>query len=129
MLSKQQKLLTKKSILINSAVYCCILRSWIVVFMVMASKRSARSGTVQDIVNSKKSKAGRTNAIGQPKTGEVEPVTLTMSDPTASQTKKGTSRQTRSNSNFSDFEHILRQSETVTLPTYTHKTNKRHTRP
>ena len=78
---------------------------------------------MQDVVNSKKLKAGRTNAKGQPKTGEVEKVTLTMSDPTASQTKKGTSRQTRSNLNFIDFEHTLRQSETVTVPTYTHKTN------
>ena len=78
---------------------------------------------MQEVVNSKKSEANRTNAKGQPKTGEAEKFTLTMSDPTASQTKKGTSRQTRSNSNFFDFEHILRQSETVTVPTYTHKTN------
>ena len=35
--------------------------------MVMASKRSACIGTVQDVVNSKKSKAGRANATGQPK--------------------------------------------------------------
>ena len=33
------------------------------------------------------------------------------------------SRPTRSNSNFIDFEQILRELETVTLPTYTHKTN------
>ena len=78
---------------------------------------------MQDVVKSKKSKAGRSNVTGQPKTGEVQRVTLTMSDPTASQTKKGTSLQTRSNSNFIDFEYILRQSETVTVPTYTHKTN------
>ena len=44
-----------------------------------------------------------------------------MSDPTESQTKKVTSYLTRSN--FIDFEQILKESEAVTLPTYTHKTN------
>ena len=59
--------------------------------MVMASKRSAQRGTVVDVVNCKKLKAGTTNTSGQPKTGQVERVNSTMSDPTASQTKKGMS--------------------------------------
>ena len=63
--------------------------------MVMASKRSGLRGTVED-VSGKKSKAGRTT--GQLKTGEVEQVTLVMSDPTESRTKKGMSRPTPSNS-------------------------------
>ena len=75
-------------------------------FMVMASKRSTQRGTVEDVVNGKKLKGDTTNTTGQPKTGQVERVNLTMSDPTASQTKKGTSPQTRSSSNFIDFKVV-----------------------
>ena len=35
--------------------------------MVMASKRLARKGTEEDVVNDKKSKGGRSKATGQPK--------------------------------------------------------------